>query len=45
VHQGLDGLAGILDPDERSAAADPPPYSAEAYLADMEKVTAGRNNL
>lgn len=44
VHPGLDGLAGILDPDERTAVADLPPYSAEAYLADMEKVTSGRND-
>lgn len=44
VHAGLDSVADFLDADERFDISDLPPYSAEAYLADMEKVTAGKND-
>ncbi|MBT0770013.1 FAD-dependent tricarballylate dehydrogenase TcuA [Kineosporia sp. J2-2] len=42
VHAGLDDLLGILEPDERHARTQVPPYPAAEYLADLERVTAGR---
>lgn len=42
AHGGLASLAPILDFDERHGLTDVPPYSAEEYLADLERLTQGR---
>lgn len=44
VHNGLDDLEGLVEPDERHGRTVVPPYSAEEYAADLEKVTEGRND-
>ena len=44
VHNGLDDLQGLVEPDERHARTVVPPYSAEEYASDLEKVTEGRND-
>jgi tricarballylate dehydrogenase len=44
AHDGLDDVADLLDPDDRHAITVLPPYPAEAFLADMAKVTGGRND-
>lgn len=43
-HDGIPGVADLLDEDERLHASDLPAYSAETYIADMEKVTSGHND-
>ncbi|GAA4991622.1 FAD-dependent tricarballylate dehydrogenase TcuA [Kineococcus glutinatus] len=45
AHGGLDGddgVADLLDDDERLATTTLPPYPREAFTADMVKVTGGR---
>jgi tricarballylate dehydrogenase len=42
AHDGLASLGELLDPDERHATSTLPAYSAEAFVADMERVTEGR---
>ena len=44
AHDGLDDVADLLDPDDRHAVTVLPPYPAAAFLADMAKVTEGRND-
>jgi tricarballylate dehydrogenase len=44
AHDGLADLADLLDPDDRHAITVLPPYPAEAFTADMAKVTRGRND-
>lgn len=43
-HGGLDDLADVVEPDERHAVTEVPPYTPEDYLADLEKVSGGRND-
>jgi tricarballylate dehydrogenase len=44
AHDGLDDIIDIVDPDERHRVTEVPPYSAQEYTADLEKVTNGRND-
>ena len=44
THDGLADIADILDDDERHQVSTLPPYPAEAFLADMARVTKGRND-
>ena len=44
VHAGLDDVRDLIDDDERLDRTELPPYSAEDYTADMERVTEGRND-
>jgi tricarballylate dehydrogenase len=44
AHSGLADVADLLDEDERHAVTVLPPYPAEAFAADMKKVTGGRND-
>ncbi|OZM81423.1 FAD-dependent tricarballylate dehydrogenase TcuA [Pseudonocardia sp. MH-G8] len=44
AHDGLDDVADLLDPDDRHAVTVLPPYPRAAFLADMAKVTEGRND-
>ncbi|MFC4002719.1 FAD-dependent tricarballylate dehydrogenase TcuA [Prauserella oleivorans] len=44
AHDGLASVADLLDPDERHAISDLPPYPPEQFRADMAKVTSGRND-
>ncbi|PXY35875.1 tricarballylate dehydrogenase [Prauserella flavalba] len=44
THDGLASVADLLDPDERHAVTELPPYPAEQFHADMTKVTSGRND-
>ena len=44
THDGIPSVADVLDEDERLPVSTLPPYPAEAYVADMEKVTSGRND-
>jgi tricarballylate dehydrogenase len=43
-HAGLPDLADFLEPDQRHARTEVPPYSSEEYAADLAKVTEGRND-
>jgi tricarballylate dehydrogenase len=44
AHNGLEDLRDFIEPDDRHAVTEVPPYSAEEYTADLEKVTEGRND-
>jgi tricarballylate dehydrogenase len=44
AHGGLADLTDLLDPDDRHEVSVLPPYPAEAFAADMAKVTEGRND-
>lgn len=44
AHDGLEDLADLVEADERHAVSTVPPYSSEEYLADLERVTEGRND-
>ena len=44
THNGLDDVREFVEPDERHAVTEVPPYSAADYTADMERVTEGRND-
>lgn len=44
THHGLADLQDFIDPDDRHAVTEVPPYSAEEYTSDMVKVTEGRND-
>lgn len=44
VHDGLSDLASLVEADERHPQTEVPPYSADEYRADLEKVTEGRND-
>ncbi len=43
-HGGLEDLADVVEPDERHAVTEVPPYTQEDYLADLAKVSGGRND-
>ena len=43
-HGGLDDLVDFIEPDERHARTEVPPYSPDEYLADLNKVTEGRTD-
>jgi len=42
AHDGVDGLRDLVEPDERLARTEVPPYSASQFRADMERTTSGR---
>ncbi|MGC5615492.1 FAD-dependent tricarballylate dehydrogenase TcuA [Georgenia sp. Z1491] len=44
VHDGLADLTSLVEPDERHATTEVPPYTEADYVGDLEKVTAGRND-
>jgi len=43
-HDGLRELIEFVEPDERHAASEVPAYTAAEYLADLSKVSEGRND-
>jgi len=43
-HGGLDDLVDFIEPDERHARSEVPPYSSDEYLTDLNKVTEGRTD-
>lgn len=43
-HAGLEDIVDFIEPDERHGRTVVPPYSAEEYLADLNKVTEGRTD-
>ena len=43
-HNGLDDIRDFIEPDERHARTEVPPYSPEEYAADLAKVTGGNND-
>ncbi|RNE59280.1 FAD-dependent tricarballylate dehydrogenase TcuA [Cryobacterium tepidiphilum] len=43
-HNGLDDIRDFIEPDERIAVTEVPPYSPEEYAADLAKVTGGKND-
>jgi len=42
AHDGLPDLLDIVEPDERIAQTEVPPYPAGQFRADMERTTSGR---
>jgi tricarballylate dehydrogenase len=42
THDGLADLLDIVEPDERLARTEVPPYSPRQFRADMERTTSGR---
>jgi len=42
THDGLDDLLDVIEPDERLARTEVPPYSAGQFRADMVRTTSGR---
>jgi tricarballylate dehydrogenase len=44
AHNGIADLVDFVEPDQRHAVTEVPPYSAEEYAADLVKVTDGRND-
>ena len=42
THEGLAGLLDIVEPDERLAQTEVPPYPAGQFRTDMERTTSGR---
>jgi tricarballylate dehydrogenase len=42
AHGGVADLLDIVEPDERHARTEVPPYSAGQFRADMERTTSGR---
>lgn len=43
-HNGLEELIDFVEPDERHAVSEVPAYTADVYLADLRKVSGGRND-
>lgn len=43
-HNGLDDLLPLIEADDRHDRSIVPPYSADEFRADLEKVTEGRND-
>lgn len=43
-HDGLQELIEFVEPDERHAASEVPAYTGAEYLADLSKVSEGRND-
>ncbi|MFC7404663.1 FAD-dependent tricarballylate dehydrogenase TcuA [Georgenia alba] len=44
THAGLEDLRDLVEPDDRHAVTEVPPYTAEEYRADLERVTEGRTD-
>jgi tricarballylate dehydrogenase len=44
AHGGLEDIRDFIEPDERHEMSEVPPYPMEEYIADLEKVTGGRND-
>jgi tricarballylate dehydrogenase len=44
VHEGLQDLLDLVEPDERHARTEVPPYTQQDYLDDLAKVTEGRSD-
>ncbi len=44
AHRGLDDVRDLLDPDDRHRQTVLPDYDADAFAADMARVTEGRND-
>ena len=44
THDGLDSLSDLIEPDDRHAVTEVPPYTADNYLSDLAKVTEGEND-
>jgi tricarballylate dehydrogenase len=44
AHGGLEDVRSLVEEDERLAATDLDPYSAEAFAADLRRVTLGRGD-
>jgi tricarballylate dehydrogenase len=44
VHDGLDDLLDLVEPDERHDRTEVPPYTERDYLDDLAKVTEGRSD-
>jgi len=44
AHDGLDDLLDLVEPDARHELSVVPPYSADEYRADLERVTEGRTD-
>lgn len=44
VHDGLDDLRDLVEPDERHDHTEVPPYTVQDYLDDLAKVTEGRSD-
>lgn len=44
AHDGLADLIDFIEPDERHARSEVPPYSEDDYAADLAKVTEGAND-
>jgi tricarballylate dehydrogenase len=44
AHHGLQELVDFIEPDDRHDRAEVPPYSEADFIADLEKVTGGRND-
>src|SRR6478735_8087370 len=42
-HGGLEDLADVVEPDERHAVTEVPPYTQEDYLADLGRAPADAN--
>ena len=42
THDGVDGLRDLVEPDERLARTEVPPYTEQQFRADMERTTSGR---
>lgn len=42
THRGVPDLLDVVEPDERLAQTEVPPYSAGQFRADMERTTSGR---
>ncbi|HET7666734.1 MAG TPA: FAD-dependent oxidoreductase, partial [Mycobacterium sp.] len=43
-HAGLSDIVDFIEPDKRHQRTEVPPYSAEEYLYDLNKVTEGRTD-
>ena len=44
AHDGLEDVVSLVEDDERLAVTDLEPYAADAFLADMARVTQGRGD-
>jgi tricarballylate dehydrogenase len=44
VHSGLESLVDWIEPDERHARSEVPPYTYEDYTGDLARVTEGRGD-
>lgn len=44
VHDGIEDLLDVLEPDPRHATTVVPPYSVEEYTADITGLSGGRND-